>query len=76
MTSATNVGGAIATAKQNQVQQTQAVKSPATMMNTILNADSTKKLIENTCKENAGAFTASVLDLYTSDKLLQQCQPQ
>ena len=76
MTSATNVGGAIATAKQNQVAQATTQKSPATMMNTILNADSTKKLIENTCKENAGAFTASVLDLYTSDKLLQQCQPQ
>ena len=50
MTSATNVGGAITAAKQNQVAQATAQKSPATMMNTILNADSTKKLIENTCK--------------------------
>jgi len=50
--------------------------SKASIMNAILNKDSTKKLLENSLKENAGAFAASVIDLYNTDTYLQQCDPQ
>ncbi|MBO7176930.1 MAG: recombinase RecT, partial [Clostridia bacterium] len=45
-------------------------------MNGIINSDATKKLLENTLKENAGAFAASVLDLYNTDTYLQKCDPK
>ncbi len=51
-------------------------KTPASIMGTILNAQSTKKLLQNTLKENAGAFSASVLDLYNTDRTLQECDPR
>lgn len=51
-------------------------KTPASIMGGILNAESTKKLLQNTLKENAGAFSASVLDLYNTDTYLQQCDPR
>lgn len=71
---ATNTSGAIANA-QNAMQSATARKTPAQMMNSILSAESTKKLLENSLKENAGAFAASILDLYSTDKLLQRCDP-
>jgi recombination protein RecT len=45
-------------------------------MRNIINAESTQKMLAGMLKENAGAFTASVIDLYNSDKTLQNCQPQ
>ena len=51
-------------------------KPPASIMGSILNADSTKKLLQNTLKENAGAFSASILDLYSTDTTLQKCNPE
>lgn len=59
-------------------QQEAAVKpkTPASIMGSILNADSTKKLLQNTLKENAGAFSASILDLYSTDTTLQKCNPE
>lgn len=51
-------------------------KSPASIMGSILNAESTKKLLANTLKENAGAFSASILDLYNTDTYLQSCDPR
>ena len=45
-------------------------------MNSIVNAESTKKLLQNTLKENAGSFSASIIDLYNSDKTLQECDPR
>lgn len=71
---ASNTTGAIANA-QNAMQNAPGRKTPAQMMNSILSAESTKKLLENSLKENAGAFAASVLDLYNTDKLLQKCDP-
>ena len=70
----TNTENAITNAAQAQ-KEAPVKKSPATMMNAVLNAESTKKLLENSLKENAGAFAASVLDLYSTDKLLQRCEP-
>lgn len=70
----TNTENAITNAAQAQ-KEAPVKKSPATMMNAILNAESTKKLLENSLKENAGAFAASVLDLYSTDTALQKCEP-
>lgn len=41
----------------------------------ILSADSVKQQFENALKENAGAFVASIIDLYASDTYLQNCDP-
>jgi recombination protein RecT len=49
--------------------------SPVDRLKMQLNADSVQEQFKNTLKENAGAFTASVIDLYGSDKYLQQCNP-
>lgn len=59
-------------------QETKAAKpkTPASIMGGILNAKSTKKLLADTLKENAGAFSASILDLYSTDSKLQQCSPE
>lgn len=51
-------------------------KSPASIMGTIVNSKSTKKLLQNTLKENAGAFAASIIDLYNTDTYLQECDPR
>lgn len=40
-----------------------------------LNADSIKRQFQNSLNENAGAFVASIIDLYGSDTYLQQCDP-
>lgn len=71
-----NTTGAIMNASETLAAKQAAPKtmSPAQMMNTVLNSESVKKLLENTCKENAGSFAASVLDLYSSEKSLQSFQ--
>lgn len=51
-------------------------KTPAQAMNSLLGGTAVKKMIEDTCGKSAGQFTASVLDLYTSEKLLHKCAPQ
>jgi recombination protein RecT len=75
MTTATNTTGAIANAAA-QAATAPVRKTPAQLMNSILNSDHTKKLLENTLKENAGSFAASVLDLYNTDTYLQKCDPK
>lgn len=52
-----------------------AVKSTAARMNDIVNAPATQKLLQNALKENAGAYAASIIDLYNTDKTLQACDP-
>ncbi len=59
-----------------EAQEKKVPKTPASIMGGILNAESTKKLLQNTLKENAGAFSASVLDLYSTDTALQKCNPE
>lgn len=71
---ASNTQNAIANAAQNTAPVK--AKTPAQLMNSILNSDHTKKLLENTLKENAGSFAASVLDLYNTDTYLQKCDPK
>lgn len=52
-----------------------AVRSTAARMNDIVNAPATMKLLQNALKENAGAYAASIIDLYNTDKTLQACDP-
>lgn len=49
--------------------------SPVDRLKMQLNADSVQEQFKNALKENAGAFTASVIDLYASDTYLQRCNP-
>lgn len=70
----TNTGGIIAQAA-NQMQQAANEKTPSQIMNQLLNNAGTKKLLEGSLKENAGAFSASLIELYKSDGYLQQCNP-
>lgn len=41
----------------------------------VLYAPSVKEQFQNSLKENAGAFTASIIDLYNNDNYLQKCDP-
>lgn len=44
-------------------------------LKTILNNDTMKQSFRNVLEENAGAFMASILELYQSDTALQECDP-
>ena len=77
MSTTTNTQNAITNAAQNaQTPQAPAQRTAASMMSSIVNSTSTKKLLENTLKENAGTFAASIIDLYNTDKYLQKCDPK
>lgn len=75
MAEVTNANGIIAAAANNQAVANKQ-KSPSSIIKGILDNDNTKKLLQDSLKENAGAFAASILDLYNSDKYLQQCDPK
>ena len=75
MAEVTNANGIIAAVANNQAVANKQ-KSPSSIMKGILDNDNTKKLLQDSLKENAGAFAASILDLYNSDKYLQQCDPK
>lgn len=74
MNQTTNTNGVIASAAQ--AKPTEKPKSPCNVMRTILDSEATKKLLRDSLQENAGAFAASVIDLYNSDKYLQRCDPR
>lgn len=52
-----------------------AKKSPVNVLNEMLNGAAIRKQFENSLKANAGTFIASVLELFSSDTKLQQCDP-
>ena len=54
--------------KQIQVRPIQKLKM-------VLSAESVREQFRNALQENAGAFIASIIDLYASDTYLQQCDP-
>ena len=70
----TNVQGIIT--QQVNRAKAQKAKTPAQLMQSIVNAEGSKALLENSLKANSGAFAASVIDLYASDTYLQNCAPQ
>lgn len=67
-------GGMLDRATKTQVQDKP--KSAAQLMSLIVDAKATKDLLQGVLKDNAGAFAASVIDLYNSDTTLQQCDPR
>lgn len=75
MAEVTNTNGMIAAAAAKPAAPAKP-HSPANIMRGILDSSATKKLLQDSLKENAGAFAASVLDLYNSDKCLQRCEPK
>lgn len=42
----------------------------------ILNSQTIRAQLRNSLKENAGAFMSSMIDLYSSDRTLQECDPE
>jgi recombination protein RecT len=56
--------------KNNQTQL-----KPVQKLRVTLSAESVKEQFRNALQENAGAFIASIIDLYNSDSYLQQCDP-
>lgn len=75
MNKTTNTDGIIAAAAEKKPVAVNG-KSPANMMRDILDNKATKDLLKDSLKENAGAFAASILDLYNSDTYLQRCNPK
>ena len=69
----TNVSGIIS---QQAAKPKAKAKTPAQLMQGVVNVEASQALLKNSLKENAGAFTASIIDLYASDTYLQNCAPQ
>lgn len=53
----------------------QVTVSPIQKLKTVLSAGSVQQQFKNALQENAGAFVASIIDLYASDTYLQKCDP-
>jgi len=53
-----------------------AVVRPIDKLKHILAAQSVQEQFQSVLKENAGAFVASIIDLYNTDKTLQMCEPK
>lgn len=53
-----------------------AVARPIDRLKNMLSAQSVQEQFQNVLKENAGAFIASIIDLYNTDKTLQACDPK
>lgn len=69
----TNVNGIIAQQADKPKLKT---KTPAQLMRAVVNAEASQALLKDSLKENAGAFAASIIDLYSSDTYLQNYAPQ
>lgn len=59
--------------QQNQVQKQ---PSKIEVLKNIMKAPSIQEQFNNVLKENAGAFVASIIDLYNGDQYLQKCEPK
>ena len=53
-----------------------AVARPIDKLKHILAAQSVQEQFRSVLKENAGAFVASIIDLYNTDRTLQMCDPK
>jgi len=52
------------------------VARPIDKLKHILAAESVQEQFQSVLKENAGAFVASIIDLYNTDRTLQMCDPK
>ena len=69
------MAGKIATAAQNVALDSKQASSPKDRLKALLSSDSVKKRLEDSLQENAGAFSSSIVELFTSDNLIKQCSP-
>ena len=76
MTTTTTTNGVIAAAAQTKPQEAPAKATPAQMLNSLLNNGAIQQTLKSTLDKNAGAFAASVMNLFNNDTLLQQCEPR
>lgn len=76
MTTTTNTNGVIAAATQTKPQAAPAKSTPAQVLNNLLNNGAIQQTLKSTLDKNAGAFAASVMNLFNNDTLLQQCEPR
>ena len=51
-------------------------QKPIDRLKSILHVQSVQEQFKNVLAENAGAFVASIIDLYNTDKYLQACDPK
>ncbi len=56
-------------------QTAPAKKSPVNQLNEVLNNGAIKRQFENALQQNASTFMAAVLELFSTDGKLQQCDP-
>lgn len=73
MTEPRNIENAIQTAQSAQTAPKK--QTPASVMKALVNTTAVQDMLKQSLKENAGTFTASVIDLYGADKYLQNCAP-
>jgi len=59
-----------------QESKTTALTRPIDKLKNILAAQSVQEQFQSVLKENAGAFVASIIDLYNTDRTLQMCDPK
>lgn len=67
--------------QKNLIQQATAtnktaVARPIDKLKNILSAQSVQEQFKSVLAENAGAFVASIIDLYNTDRTLQMCDPK
>lgn len=60
----------------SNVQTANKAVTPVDSLKNVLNAPSVQEQFKNALKENASLFVASLIDLYNTDKYLQECKPQ
>jgi recombination protein RecT len=65
------IENAVANTKQNKK-----AARPIDRLKNILAAESVQEQFKSVLRENAGAFVASIIDLYNTDKTLQLCDPK
>jgi len=55
--------------------ETKVAKRPIDLLKEVLGEQSIQQQFKNAMKDNAGPFIASIIDLYSSDAALQECEP-
>lgn len=70
-----NQKGLIQQATKSEKAPDKALVRPVDRLKYILSAESVQEQFKSVLAENAGAFVASIIDLYNTDKYLQACDP-
>lgn len=58
------------------MSQNQVVTSKIDIFKGVLNSQTVRAQLKNSLKENAGAFMSGMIDLYSTDSSLQECDPE